>query len=330
MFWGIITLIFDDKGATIKTIRIYALLFGFFCVSMVMVGFLIYKANHNLYVEDAKNSVESVLNLTQELISHKKQLALSIALMFSQNEAIKEAYRDENRERLFELITHEIHTTKQYLQMEHLEVQLHTKEAKAWVRSWDFESYGSELATWRKGIALLHENKAPMVAVELGKRLNIKALAPIFDTDEFMGSLEVIISFEEIAQNLREKKIDFAILMHHQLLEIGSWMKELEQINDYVVVSSSCPTNCHTTLYPVAMPEILEQGFARNNHTLFGFTPLFDLESKPIGYIGVWFSESLLKDSLLLRATLTPHPQGLHVKTLSPASQKTPREILIR
>ncbi len=318
-----------QKGAIIKTIRIYALLFGFFCVSMLMLGFLIYKANHNLYVEDAKNSVESVLNLTQELISHKKQLALSVALMFSQNEAIKEAYRQDNREALYERITEEIHHTKQHLQMEHLEVQLHTKDAKAWVRSWDFESYGSELVAWRKGIALLHQNKMPLVAVELGKRLNIKALAPIFDKDEFIGSLEVIIGFEEIAQNLRDKKIDFAILMPHEFLEIGAWMKELEQINDYVVVSSSCPTNCHTTLYPVATPEILEQGFARANRTLFGFTPLFDLESKPIGYIGIWFNESLLKDSLLLRATLTPHPQGLHVKTLMPTSQK-PQEILIQ
>ena len=319
----------SKKGAIIKTIRIYALLFVFFCVSMVMLGFLIYKANHNLYIEDAKNSVESVLNLTQELISHKKQLALSVALMFSQNEAIKEAYRQDNREHLFKLINQEIHNTKHYLQMENLEVQLHTKDAKAWVQSWDFESYGSELAKWRRGIALLHQNKMPLVAVELGKRLNIKALAPIFDKEEFIGSLEVIIGFEEIAQNLRDKKIDFAILMPHEFLEIGSGMKELEQINDYVVVSSNCPTNCHTTLYPVATPEILEQGFTRANHTLFGFTPLFDLESKPIGYIGIWFNESLLKDSLLLRATLTPHPQGLHVKTLMPVSQK-PQEILIQ
>lgn len=319
----------SSKGVTIKTVRIYALLLALFVISMLTLGFLIYKANTNLYVEDAKNSVESVLNLTQELISHKKQLALSIALMFSQNETIKEAYRDGNRERLFELINHEIHTTKQYLQMEHLEVQLHTKDAKTWVRSWDFESYGSELATWRKGIALLHQDKIPLVAVELGKRLNIKALAPIFDKDKFIGSLEVIIGFEEIAQNLKDKKIDFAILMHHQFLEIGSWMKELEQINDYVVVHSSCSENCATTLYPILTETFLAQGFTRANGTLFGFTPLFDIESKPIGYIGIWFNESLLKDSLLLKATLTPHPQGLHIKTLMPSSQ-TPQEILIR
>ncbi|MDY0264490.1 MAG: hypothetical protein RBR12_04830, partial [Sulfurospirillum cavolei] len=160
-------------------------------------------------------------------------------------------------------------------------------------------------------------------------RLNIKALAPIFDRGVFIGSLEVILGFEEIAQNLKNKKIDFVVLMHRDFLEIGSWMKDLEQINDFVVVNSSCPASCHTALYTIATPETLDKGFARIDGMLFGFTPLFDIESKPIGYVGVWFDESLLKDSLLLRATLAPHPQSMHTKTLMPSSQTT-QEVLIR
>lgn len=321
--------IFITKGDAIKTVRIYALLLALFSLSMLIIGFLIYRTNHNLYVEDAKNSVESVLNLTQELISHKKQLALSVALMLSQNEAIKEAYRHEDRHALFTVINQEIVKTKQYLQMEHMEVQFHTKDAKAWVRSWDYEDYGNELASWRKGVALLHQTQTPLVAIELGKRLNIKALAPIFDRGVFIGSLEVILGFEEIAQNLKNKKIDFVVLMHRDFLEIGSWMKDLEQINDFVVVNSSCPASCHTALYTIATLETLDKGFARIDGMLFGFTPLFDIESKPIGYVGVWFDESLLKDSLLLRATLAPHPQSMHTKTLMPSSQTT-QEVLIR
>jgi hypothetical protein len=305
------------------------LLFGFFILSMLGLGFLIYQANNNLYTEDAKNSVESVLSLTQELISHEKQLTLSVAWMLSQNEAIKKAYRANDRKALFDAVQKEIQNTKQYLQMKHLEVQFHTKEGNAWVRSWDFESYGNELASWRQGIALLHQTKTPLVAVELGKRLNIKALAPIFDGERFIGSLEVISSFDDIAQNLKDKKINFAILMENRFLEIGAWMKTLEQINDFVVVNSSCAVHCADTLQSIVTPKTLSQGFARANGALFGFTPLFDIESKQIGYIGVWFDESLLKESLLLRATLVPPPQSTHIKTLMPSSPK-PQEIIIR
>ena len=299
---------------------------------MLILGFLIYRANHNLYIEDAKNSVESVLGLTQELISHEKQLALSIALILSQNEALKEGYIKNDRKQLYETLQREIPKLKEYLQIENLEVQLHTKEAKAYVRSWDFNDYGDDLSTFRKGIVLLQQTKTPLVAIELGKRLNIKALCPIFDKTEFLGSLEIIISFDEVAQKLSNKKINFVILMDKSFLEIGEWMKELPQIDGYVIVSNSCPTGCVNSFMSIVSTPLMEKGFARSNGALFGFTPLFDIEAKQVGYIGIWFGESLLKESLLLRASLAPRATPLHIKTLEPALQSTTttREVLIR
>ncbi len=78
------------------------------------------------------------------------------------------------------------------------------------------------------------------------------------------------------------------------------------------------------------MCHFLSQTLAKENGTLFGFMPLFDIESKQIGYIGVWFDEALLKESLLLRATLVPPPQGTHIKTLMPSSHQPQQEIMIR
>lgn len=298
---------------------------------MLTLGFLIYRANHNLYIEDAKNSVESVLGLTQELISHEKQLALSIALMLSQNEALKEGYLKNDRKQLYTTLQSEIPKIKQYLQIENLEVQLHTKDAKAYVRSWDFEDYGDDLSSFRKGITLLQQTKTPLVAIELGKRLNIKALCPIFDKNEFIGSLEIIISFDEVAQKLSAKKINFVILMDKALLEIGEWMKDLEQVDGYVIVSNNCPTGCVNSFISIVSTPIMRQGFARSNGALFGFTPLFDIEAKQVGYIGIWFGESLLKESLLLRASLAPHAAPLHVRTLESTIQSsTTQEVLIR
>jgi len=292
---------------------------------------LIYRANHNLYIEDAKNSVESVLGLTQELISHEKQLALSVSLILSQNEALKEGYLKNDRKLLFETLQKEIPKIKHYLQIENLEVQLHTKDAKAYVRSWDFEDYGDDLSTFRKGISLLQQTKVPLVAIELGKRLNIKALCPIFDKNEFLGSLEIIISFDEVAQNLSAKKINFVILMDKELLEIGEWMKDLQQIDGYVIVNNNCSIGCINSFMSNVSTPIMQQGFARSNGALFGFTPLFDIEAKQVGYIGIWFGESLLKESLLLRASLAPRAIPLPVKMLEPAIQDTMQhKVLIR
>lgn len=315
----------------IKPFRFIALFFGLLCALILCLGVFIYRANHNLYIEDAKNSVQSVLGLTQDLISHEKQLSLSIAMMLSQNESIKKGYLTNDRALLFDTLQREIATIKQYLGIKNLDVQLHTKDAKAYVRSWDVNDYGDDLSSFRKGIALVQQTKMPLVAIELGKRLNIKALCPIYAEEAFLGSLEIITGFDEVAQKLSDKKINFVILMDKELLEIGEWMKDLDQVDNYVVVSNSCPRGCLGALNAIISTSTLEEGFARSNNALFGFTPLFDIEAKQVGYIGVWFDEALLKDSLLLRASLTPQLEPLHVKPLEPAiSTSEKSEVLIR
>lgn len=116
-----------------------------------------------------------------------------MALMLSQNESIRQSYLSDDRALAFQTIHTEMAKIKHILNIEQLDIQLHTKEAKAWVRSWDFESYGENLEPFRKGLASLRQNKLPFVSIELGKRLNIKALCPIFDKEVYIGSLEVIL-----------------------------------------------------------------------------------------------------------------------------------------
>lgn len=321
---------FTCKGVCIKTLRSLALFFGLFFLTITVLGFLIYRANHNLYIEDAKNSVESVLGLTQELIAHEKQLSLSMALMLSQNESIRQSYLSDDRALAFQTIHTEMAKIKHILNIEQLDIQLHTKEAKAWVRSWDFESYGENLEPFRKGLASLRQNKLPFVSIELGKRLNIKALCPIFDKEVYIGSLEVILGFDEISAKLKDKKIHFLVLMDKELLEIGEWMKPLEQINDFVLVSNSCGKECHTLLRSLISPQTLHDGFARLEGFLFGFTPLFDIEAKRIGYIGVWFDKGLLKESLLLRSTLLPRAKASHVLPYETLLPKNTTQVMIR
>lgn len=295
---------------------------------MLTLGIFIYKVNHNLYIEDAKNSVESVLGLTQELLEHEKQLALSIALILSNNETLKQGYLQNNRTLLFQTLQNELPSIKNYLHMDNLEVQLHSKEGKALVRSWNFQSYGDELLSFRKGINLVHEHQTPLVSIELGKRLNIKALAPVFEQSERIGSLEVILNFNTIARKLSDKKIHFVILMDKKFLDIGEWMKDKTSINEFILLNDDC-AYCIPTLETLINKQTLEEGFARSNTTLFGFTPLFDIENKQVGYIGVWFDESLLKESLLLKASLTPTLESLHVTRLHPEIPKN-HEIEIR
>ncbi|MFA6757392.1 MAG: cache domain-containing protein, partial [Sulfurospirillaceae bacterium] len=158
--------------------------------------------NEAVFKESIQKQVESALWQAQEAIDYRKRAALSISLALSKSPMIKEAYISSNREMIFEKSDEYI---KQSHELGEIDLQFHTKDLKAWARSWDEDSYGMELSSFRKGLVHVKQSKEPYVSIELGKRLNIKAISPIIIKDEFLGSVEAIVGFESLEKSLKEK-----------------------------------------------------------------------------------------------------------------------------
>lgn len=241
--------------------------------------------NQALYQEDLRKKTDNALKLAQNAIQDEKEKALSIALMLSKKETIHHGYATNNRKIIFNELQNIIKELKQNITNQPIDIQMHSKDLHSYVQSWDYNSYGLPLSNFRKGLIKVKQTKKPYASIELGKRLNIKAIAPILQNQNFIGSTEVIFGFEHIEEKLSQNQVRFIVLLEMPYLQLATNTKQYDIVSHYAQLTNSCKNECL---------EALKLGFHKiqNNYFeepkfVFGFTPLFNYDNRQIGLIGV-------------------------------------------
>jgi hypothetical protein len=252
---------------------------------MLGVGlYVLHSIGQKMHQESLEKQVEAALWRTQEAIESHKRSALSLALVFSKSPSIKEAYRANDRQGLIRSVEAYLENMQTLGGLGPVDVQFHTESLHAWVRSWDKDSFGMPLAGFRKGLVHVKEQLKPHVSIELGKRLNIKAIAPIVE-EKFLGSVEVILGFEEIKEQLLQQRIEMIVLLHKTHLDIAEWESSKHRLGEFVLVSDACP--CGASLEKFAQEGRFGQGFLEDEQRVYGFLPLYNVDAIALGFLGV-------------------------------------------
>lgn len=261
---------------------------------------MLLKINEKIYLKEKKERVEITLGIAQEYIEYEIDKALSLAILIANNEKIKEGFIRQDRALLFKEITEQIERLKAGVDIQELDIHLHTKDLKTYVYSWDFNSFGNELNSFRHGLVKVKETQRPLGSIELGQRLNIKAISPVMNEGEYLGSAEVILGFKQIQKRLLERGINFFVLMERKHLDIAIRMKENPKVDDYVLVSSPCAYTCVEKLTGKLHSDVLENGYLESEGFVFGFLPFFNFNGERLGYLGIFFEQKLLKEPSIL------------------------------
>lgn len=142
---------------------------------------------------------------------------MSLAILFSKNQNIINALKQNKKSQLKIELNSLLSIISNYTQFKNLQIQVHTKDLEVFVRSWEDKDSGLDLSSFRQGIVKVKNTKHPFVSNELGKRLNIKAIAPIFDKLEYLGSLDVITDYSLLKQRLSLMSIEILPLLDKYL-----------------------------------------------------------------------------------------------------------------
>ena len=143
-------------------------------------------------------------------------------LFFSKNQNIIDNLEQDKPKELKKEILKLLEIIKTYSNQNNLQVQIHTKDLKVFVRSWEDKDSGLSLESFRKGLVKVKETKEPYVSNELGKRFNIKAIAPIFNkSGEYIGTIEVIMDYSDLKNRLKYMGIDIIALLEKEYLQIA-------------------------------------------------------------------------------------------------------------
>lgn len=193
-----------------------------------------------LFVENIENyrsaKISDTINdAVREEMDRQNKQNTALAIAIAGNETLASALKKRDRAQASRALDAIMASFAGYKDGSKFWLQLHTPDLKVFMRSWDKSEYGAPLESFRKGLVYVRKTQMPFSSIELGKKLNIKSIAPIKLNGEYVGSLEVIKNFDEAVKNFADKKISLLVLMDNKFLNVAEWMVDYPILGDFIV-----------------------------------------------------------------------------------------------
>ncbi|MFX4266330.1 cache domain-containing protein [Aliarcobacter butzleri] len=278
---------------------------NFIFLFVVVISTLLYflnKYNNIIEQNEIDIFVSNQVELVQQELTNQKNQALSLAILFSKYQNIIDNLEQDKPKELKKEILKLLEIIKTYSNQNNLQVQIHTKDLKVFVRSWEDKDSGLSLESFRKGLVKVKETKEPYVSNELGKRFNIKAIAPIFNkSGEYIGTIEVIMDYSDLKNRLKYMGIDIIALLEKEYLQIAKSHQNSAFLYDYVVIEDEYDKSFFDFL--LSNKEYLsnKKFYYENKNKIITQIPLGDVDKQSIGLLMIRFDKDKQKFSYLPR-----------------------------
>lgn len=267
------------KFYNLKTNKYLLILFLITLCFIIFIFYLLTNINNN---EKLVSKLENSLILTKNNFEEQKKYALSLAILLSEDKEINDSFLKKDREESFKIVNKKISLLKQQ-QNSNFEVQIHNKDLSTYIRSWDLSIKDIPLASFRHGLVKVKETKEPSVSIELGKRLNIKAITPFIHNNKFIGSIEVIIGFEQLTKELNKKGYDIYILLNNKYLNIANKLKDNKKVQNFTIVNKN---HLNTNIFNHIKLDILKDyGYFTDENLAFSYFSFYSLKREKLGYV---------------------------------------------
>lgn len=267
-----------------------------FIVLILLILYFLNKYNTILNQKEIDVFVSNKIKIVEDEIENQKNQALSLALMFSQNQEIIKNLRNKNSKELKEELLKLLLIISTYTKLE-LDIQVHTKDLEVFARSWEDKDFLQKLSSFREGLNRVKTTGKPYVSSELGKRFNIKAIAPIFDKNgDFLGSIEVIVDFKDLVLRLKNIGVSSAILLENEFLDIATLYKDSKKIDDFSVIYSSFDNYDSQFISNILKANLF---FIEQNNKFYSKVVLGNFQGKNSGLLVVSF-DKLIKNFVYL------------------------------
>ena len=224
------------KKKTYILLNLFILIF--ICISIVFFGrHLIVEKEKELLHEKYKAISQNIKNKTNSLIQTKKNATLAIALVLSENEAIKDILLDnENNTYDLKKLSEKIRI---YTDYKNVWFQLITNEGISVYRSWT-NNKNDKIKNYRLDLTTLLANPIIKNTISVGVYdITFKSIIPLYRNNEFIGVLEGITHFNSITEDLKNNdKVEPIILVNSRFtkqLEEKNFTKKILQ--DYYVAN---------------------------------------------------------------------------------------------
>lgn len=267
---------------------VFIILFTFL---ILLAGLLAFYSRYSLAYEQEKLSdyVSKSVDIFNDQLNVQKRYALSLSLMMSKNKILKDALGENNQTKALQEMGNILTDIKLSTGIDNIDIQMHTRDLRAFARNWDKSQYlGTPLGSFRKGLVKVKKLQSSFVSIELGKRLNIKAISPILDDKKnFLGSIEVIMDFQNIKARLEQLNMKMLALLEKEYIDIAVDLKKHKMLKDYYVVEKNYSQELFSLLNK--NQEVLDNQkfFYEIDSKLITFIPMKSVGIEDVGVIAL-------------------------------------------
>ncbi|AXX94717.1 MULTISPECIES: cache domain-containing protein [Arcobacter] len=273
-----------------KTYKNFILLFIIVIITLL---YFLNKYNNIIHQNQIDILVSNKVEIVQNELTNQKNQALSLAILFSKNQNIINNLEQNRAKELKDELLKLINNIKTYTNQNSIQVQIHTKDLKVFVRSWEDKDSGLNLESFRKGLVKVKETKEPYVSNELGKRFNIKAISPIFNNnDEYIGTIEVIMDYSDLKNRLKYLGIEIIPLLEKKYLDIAQSYKESLTLGDFVVIQQQYDKKLYDFLFTHKEYLSNEKFYYENKNRIITQIPLGNIDEQSVGVMVICFDKN--------------------------------------
>ena len=273
-----------------KTYKKFILLFIIVIITLL---YFLNKYNNIIHQNQIDILVSNKVEIVQNELTNQKNQALSLAILFSKNQNIINNLEQNRAKELKDELLKLINNIKTYTNQNSIQVQIHTKDLKVFVRSWEDKDSGLNLESFRKGLVKVKETKEPYVSNELGKRFNIKAISPIFNNnDEYIGTIEVIMDYSDLKNRLKYLGIEIIPLLEKKYLDIAQSYKESLTLGDFVVIQQQYDKKLYDFLSTHKEYLSNEKFYYENKNRIITQIPLGNIDEQSVGVMVICFDKN--------------------------------------
>ncbi|CAM3860174.1 cache domain-containing protein [Arcobacter cloacae] len=309
-----------------KTYKNFILLFIIVIITLL---YFLNKYNNIIHQNQIDILVSNKVEIVQNELTNQKNQALSLAILFSKNQNIINNLEQNNPKELKKELLVLLNNIKTYTNQTNIQVQIHTKDLRVFVRSWEDKDIGLNLENFRKGLVKVKNTQEPFVSNELGKRFNIKAISPIFNkNNEYIGTIEVIMDYSDLKNRLKYLGIEIIPLLEKKYLKIAQNYKDNPLLGDYIVIQEEYDKKFYDFL--LENKEYLSNNkfYYENKNRIITQIPLGSLDEESIAIMMICFDKNEQNFKYLPKYEYLGE---INIKSnLKNSEEKEKREIIIK
>lgn len=208
----------------------------FLVIAMILGGALLYLEQKVTSQTLERLSDQLSLALNNQL-EKERSSALRYALILSQNTALSDALEQEDEDKGFEILSDVMESIKLHTDVL-IRSQIITSDYVIFARSWDNSYAGMPLDFHRPDLLYFQTHKNPRSAIEVGRKIGIKATVPVYHTEKMIGFVEVVSFFESTQEYFDRLGIDLYILMDERFYETAVFMQENPAIGKEYILAN--------------------------------------------------------------------------------------------